>query len=294
VNENVEVTRLRKELEEVAKLQSIAAQAKIQLASDVKKLAQQSLESDSQRETLELEVKRMKLRMAEGIDGADKLHQTEEILGLQAEKQKLDVRLATLEEKLRNTAEADDLERQRETSLLEENKIFASRNDDSQMQLQVIIEERDALRDGMDQLWQEKIRVDEELDNVTEGYTHLSDRMLEKSEEARELEEKLQEYENLLSMLQENFEKSRHSPITTAPEHVSPPVAQAAVAAAPEPAAPAPAPAPPAPVAADAAAKPAAEGGAPSPKGKKSDAGGDDDGGSSHYSDEGFEEYNDD
>jgi len=286
---NAEVTRKRKELEEVARLQSIGRQAKEEIASNVKKLTQQRLEADTQRETLELEVKRMKLRMAEGLDASAnnaKVHQTEEILGLQAEKQKLDVRLGTLEEKLRNIAESDDLERQRETGLLEDNKIQSSRNDDSQMQLQVVIEERDALRDGMDQLWQEKICADEELDGVTEGYTHLSDRLLEKSEEARELEEKSQEYDNLLSMLQENYEKNRHSPVN--PEPVSPvlPVSAAPAIAPEEQSEPQAAAAHP-----DAVVPTKENGDA---RAKENGNAGDEDGGSSHYSEEEFEEYNED
>merc|ERR1719265_3122687 len=154
----------------------------------------------------------MKLRLAEGIDNAAK-DKNEVLLALQAEKEKLDVKCSTLEEKLRSIAEADDLERQRENAVLEETKNVGSQQEESQMQVQVITEERDALRDGMDLLWQEKQRADEELENVSLGYTHLSDRLLEKSEESRELEEQLQQYENLLTMLRDNYEKSRHSPV---------------------------------------------------------------------------------
>merc|ERR1719254_453046 len=92
-----------------------------------------------------LQAEKQKLRMAEGLDGADKLHQTEDIVLLQAEKQKLDVKLANLEEKLRNIAEADDLERKHETEVLEASQEESKVHDEVQMQLQVIIEERDAL-----------------------------------------------------------------------------------------------------------------------------------------------------
>merc|ERR1712007_183817 len=137
--------------------------------------------------------------------------QLEEIIMLQAEKQKLDVHVAALEERQRICAEQDDETRQRESGSLEEQSLAVSRNDDVQTQLQVVTEERDALRDGMDQLWQEKTRCNEQLEDVSNGYLNLSDRLVEKCEEARELEEKLQQYDNLLSMLQENFEKSQRS-----------------------------------------------------------------------------------
>merc|ERR1712007_911 len=137
--------------------------------------------------------------------------QLEEIIMLQAEKQKLDVHVAALEEKQRICAEQDDETRQRERGSLREQSLAVSRDDDVQTQLQVVTEERDALRDGMDQLWQEKTRCNEQLEDVSNGYLNLSDRLVEKWEEARELEEKLQQYDNLLSMLQENFEKSQRS-----------------------------------------------------------------------------------
>jgi len=299
---NAEVTRLRKELEDVAHLLAVGSQAKAQLASEVKKLTQQRLEAETERETFEDEVKRMKLRMAQGLEavGGNKLHNTEEILILQAEKQKLDVRIVTLEEKLRNMTEADDLERQKETALLEENKIQSSKNDENQMQLQVIVEERDALREGMDQLWQEKIRLSDELEYRSERYTDITDTLAEKADEKIELEKQLQEYDNLLSMLQENYEKNRHSPVMTAPETQSPAPAAAVVAPPAKP--PAPVEPPPA-VAAVAPPKSPADGGS---KAKQSQAAGsptaekngkaaaDNDDGSSHYSDEDFEEYAED
>mmetsp|Transcript_42847 Transcript_42847/g.118436 ORF Transcript_42847/g.118436 Transcript_42847/m.118436 type:complete len:1278 (+) Transcript_42847:79-3912(+) len=219
-----QVIDLKEQLEEVAKTLNTKNQLKLKLTGEVKRLQQQQIETDSERETIELEVKRMKLRLAEGlVDGGAVRNQTDEIIELQAEKQKLDVKVLALEENMRNLTEADDFERQRENGLLEEMRVQSHKSDDFQMQLQVIVEERDALREGMDKLWQDKARTLEELENVTDGYTALSDRLLEKSMEARELEEDLQKYENLLSMLQENFEKNRHSPAPVATHCNGPP-----------------------------------------------------------------------
>jgi len=246
---NSPLAQVKAELESMTDESAKRTNARLSLSQEVKRLQQQLLEVEKSRETMEQEVKRTKLRQAEAVDGvAAKM--TEEIMLLQAEKQKWDVKVQSLEERMRTIAEADDTERQKETSLVEDKKLQVSKNDEVQLQLQVIIEERDGLRDGMDMLWQEKTRADEELDSVSNGYTHLTDRLYEKIDEKRELEEKLEQYNNLLQMLQENFEKSRKSP----PAHGG---------ASPT--------APPAP-----AATPAAE---------KAE-----DGGSSHYSDEDFEE----
>merc|ERR1712217_954230 len=108
--------------------------------------------------------------------------------------------------------ESDDLERRREPVLKEEHELGQKQNEDIQMQLQVIIEERDGLRDGMELLYQEKTRMDEELENVSEGYTNLSDRLQDKVIEVQELQEQLLQFQNLIHMLQDNFDKVRHSP----------------------------------------------------------------------------------
>mmetsp|Transcript_88911 Transcript_88911/g.160318 ORF Transcript_88911/g.160318 Transcript_88911/m.160318 type:complete len:1261 (-) Transcript_88911:145-3927(-) len=207
-----EVARTGTELQKFTAASQVRSEEKARLLKDVKKLQQQQIESDTHRETLELEGKRMKLRLAQGLDGPQPVVQSEEILFLQAEKQKWDMKVATLEEKLRLISEADDRERKQEMVLNEEKKLQVIKHDDLQMQLQVIIEERDGLREGMDLLWQEKTRADEDLENLSEGYTNLSDRLFEKIEEARELEEQLQTYDNFLSMVHDNFEKHRSSP----------------------------------------------------------------------------------
>lgn len=217
VEGNPEVAHMRQEFQKLTITFHEHNDVKARLGNDVKLLQQQQLETDTQRETMEMEVKRMRLRMAEGLDGPPPMSQSEDLLLLQAEKQKWSSRVSALEEALRSIAEAEDAERQREAGLVEEKKIQSMKNDDVQLQLQVVIEDREGLRDGMDLLWQEKTRAEEELENVSQGYMRLSDRLMEKSEEYRELEERLQQYENLLLVLQENFEKSRHSPVL---EHV--------------------------------------------------------------------------
>eukprot|EP00927_Polykrikos_kofoidii_P046566 TRINITY_DN40767_c0_g1_i1.p1 TRINITY_DN40767_c0_g1~~TRINITY_DN40767_c0_g1_i1.p1 ORF type:complete len:1307 (-),score=299.52 TRINITY_DN40767_c0_g1_i1:215-3658(-) len=209
---NTEVAQMRQALEESTTGLATKNAEKQRLSNDVKRQQQQKLETESAKETLEMDMKRMRLRLAEGLDEASK-NVNEEILSLQAEKQKLDVKVTSLEEKLRIVSEADDIERKREQDLTEEKEIQGAKNDDFQMQLQVIVEERDALREGMDQLWQRKSLANEELENVTFGYTNLSDRLMEKVEEHRELEERLMEYENLRVMLLENMEKARNSPL---------------------------------------------------------------------------------
>merc|ERR1712113_1101733 len=122
----------------------------------------------------------------------------------------------------------------------------------------------------------------------------------DKMEEARELEEQLLQYENLLHMLQDNFDKVRHSPIPgespepkladarTPSKEVAAASGAVPVASSPRPA-PAPAPAPkpaPTPVTAPKAAPAAsppraavAAGTSPPQAGKQDD---------DHYSDDNY------
>merc|ERR1719436_2322003 len=119
--------------------------------------------------------------------------------------------VAASEEKMRLLSEANDEELAKEAKATEEKKETSEKHDDVVNQLQVIIEERDGLREGMDLLWKDKICKDEDLENANEGYTHLSDRLVEKSEELMESQEELDKYEHILTMLQENAGKARSS-----------------------------------------------------------------------------------
>jgi len=211
IEDNPSVAEARTELETISENVKITNATKIALANEVKRLTQSRMVAEVQKEALENDLSRLRSHMGDELANTVDPAQLEEIIMLQAEKQKLDVHVAALEEKQRICAEQDDETRQRESGSLEEQSLAVSRNDDVQTQLQVVTEERDALRDGMDQLWQEKTRGNEQLEDVSNGYLNLSDRLVEKCEEARELEEKLQQYDNLLSMLQENFEKSQRS-----------------------------------------------------------------------------------
>jgi len=211
IEDNPSVAEARTELETISENVKVTNATKIALANEVKRLTQLRMVAEVQKEALENDLSRLRSHMGDELASTVDPAQLEEIIMLQAEKQKLDMHVAALEEKQKICAEQDDETRQRESGCLEEQSLAISRNDDVQTQLQVVTEERDALRDGMDQLWQEKTRCNEQLEDVSNGYLNLSDRLVEKCDEARELEEKLQQYENLLSMLQENFEKSQRS-----------------------------------------------------------------------------------
>ena len=65
----------------------------------------------------------------------------DEVLLVQAEHEKLRMKIASLEEKMRQFSEEEDIERDQETQLLEEKQLVMRRSEDLQMQLRVILEE---------------------------------------------------------------------------------------------------------------------------------------------------------
>merc|ERR1712194_646963 len=81
---------------------------------------------------------------------------------------------------------------------------------------------------GMDLLWQEKTRLDEELMISDEGYNRLSQQLAEEEEEGWNVDEQIRKYDSLLTMLQENAEKQRNN--VSSPGQASP----AAAAASPD------------------------------------------------------------
>jgi hypothetical protein len=83
-----------------------------------------------------MEVQRMQASVAEAQGSSN-----EEVLLVQAEHEKLRMKIASLEEKMRQFSEEEDIERDQETQLLEEKQLMMRRSEDLQMQLQVILEE---------------------------------------------------------------------------------------------------------------------------------------------------------
>ena len=102
----------------------------------LQEMSQEQIEAETRRETLQMEVQRMQASVAEAQGSSN-----EEVLLVQAEHEKLRMKIASLEEKMRQFSEEEDIERDQETQLLEEKQLMMRRSEDLQMQLQVILEE---------------------------------------------------------------------------------------------------------------------------------------------------------
>lgn len=152
-------------------------------------------------ESLNVELEREKNRLEEQ---ENLLSQTPEaqIAILQASEQQLTVRAETLEEKGRVAVEAVDEKKAIVAQARLEFDDMKAKTDDLDVQVNIVQEERDALRDAMEQLWSSKAIIEEDLESISGGYIGLSDRINEMQDEQRNLEEKIEEMEGEIASLQ--------------------------------------------------------------------------------------------
>lgn len=137
----------------------------------------------------------------------------QELMGQSPEEQK--VILEAREQKLRSKAET--LEAQIAQMLTEAEDRIASNQrlgqdthellakvEDATLQMQIVQEERDAMREAMEQLWVEKATVDEELENLNQSYINLTESLTTQEAEFFDLESLLEQRKNEVAGLQKN------------------------------------------------------------------------------------------
>ena len=133
---NPKVENLKAEMDDVMSSAEHQKKEKISLQKTLQEMSQEQIEAETRREILQMEVQRMQASVAEAQGSSN-----EEVLLVQAEHEKLRMKIASLEEKMRQFSEEEDIERDQETQLLEEKQLVMRRSEDLQMQLQVILEE---------------------------------------------------------------------------------------------------------------------------------------------------------
>lgn len=126
----------------------------------------------------------------------------EELMGQSPEEQKLI--LETHEKKTRMRVEAIDeqiagmqaeaLERKSSIEKAEETKLDLMKQvEDAQLQMQIVQEERDAMREAMEQLFNEKAAVDQELEDRQQAYIMLTERINQLNDDTCELQDLVQQ-----------------------------------------------------------------------------------------------------
>jgi len=128
----------------------------------------------------------------------------EQRLILEAHEQKLRTRAGTLEAQIGVMHIESEDRKQANAALISESKELAAMVEDVNLQIQIVTEERDALREAEQQVWHEKTLVEEEVENLQQGYIFLSERLSSKDDEIQELSELLQQHQSEVAGLQKN------------------------------------------------------------------------------------------
>ncbi|KAL3666668.1 hypothetical protein V7S43_008297 [Phytophthora oleae] len=125
--------------------------------------------------------------------------QTNELRRL-AELEKMETKVQSLEQEL---AGSEEKVRHAEQALLESAtrvKELEETEEELQLQLQVVTDERDSARQKEEQLFTETNEKDQEIERIRDGYVWVTDRMNSKEDELSELQEQLERYQSLLEM----------------------------------------------------------------------------------------------
>mmetsp|Transcript_32302 Transcript_32302/g.74920 ORF Transcript_32302/g.74920 Transcript_32302/m.74920 type:complete len:1189 (+) Transcript_32302:78-3644(+) len=128
----------------------------------------------------------------------------EQKLILEAHEQKLRTKCETLEAQIvQMQAEAEERVASNQR-LGQETHELQAKADDAHLQMQIVAEERDAMREAMEQLWTEKSTVDEELQNLNQSYVNLTESLTTQEAEFFDLESLVEQRRQEVAGLQKN------------------------------------------------------------------------------------------
>merc|ERR1712008_258791 len=88
--------------------------------------------------------------------------------------------------------------------LKQETDELQAQTQDAHLQMQIVQEERDAMREAMENLWHEKSLVDEELNNQMQGYINLTERFTAQQDEVNEIEMLVERRRQQVAGIQKN------------------------------------------------------------------------------------------
>merc|ERR1712139_248728 len=91
-------------------------------------------------------------------------------------------------------------------SLEQEKREFELKIEDVHLQMQIVMEERDAMREAMESLWNEKAVVDGDLEDRQQAYIHISDHLNRIQDEAFDLEDKVKAISQKVARIQSGYE----------------------------------------------------------------------------------------
>lgn len=203
-----------KELSEANVMKLLAGQLdalKVELEHDQEEVNQLQHRRKEVTKALNESTSHARLVEAEVQRARQKREADEELIGqapeeqlqlLQARGQELRSRNEDLEQQLAMMSAEVEEHRNANRRLLQENSEWMAKAEDSQLQMQIVQEERDSLREAMEQLWTEKAQVDEDLEIRMAGYINLSERLNLQQDDNQDLEMQMEQKKEQIAEMQ--------------------------------------------------------------------------------------------
>jgi len=160
-------------------------------------------ESVSQSKQLEAEVQRERQRCESEQELMGQSPEEQKLI-LQAHEQKLRTRAGTLEAQIAVMQGEAEERKAANLRIGQESKDLQAAVEDTQLQMQIVQEERDSLREAFEGLWNEKAIVDTDLEDLEQGYIGLSERKNTQEDKKCELETQVENMRLEVARLQKN------------------------------------------------------------------------------------------
>jgi len=192
---------LSKQVEEVRKKLTQDESEKAELDTKQQELIRQLQASISQGRAVEAEVQRERQRrdMEEELMGQSPEEQKQI---MQAHEKKARTRVETIEEQIGSLQSEGQIRKMAIEKTESDKALFMKQFEDAQLQMEIVQEERDAMREAMEQLFNEKAAVDEELDERQQAYISLTERINHLNDDTDELQELVMKKQQGLQGLQ--------------------------------------------------------------------------------------------
>jgi len=176
VSDDAVIKMLQTQVEEIKKALSNDEGEVQELETKVQALEKNVQDSVNQKTAAEsaLQRERQRKEMEEELMGQSP---EEQKLILEAHQKKADMKIENIEAQIASM-QTEGTERKAAIASAEKERMeYANMAEEAQLQMQIVQEERDAMREAMEQLFNEKAAVDEELEDRQQAYNSLTERI---------------------------------------------------------------------------------------------------------------------
>jgi len=153
---------------------------------------------------LEVEVQRERQLRETEAELAGQAPEDQKLI-LEAHEQKLRSRAEALKDQIAQIQTEGEERKANVTKKVKEQKELQTKSQEAGLQIEVVMEERDAMREAMEQLWNEYAMLDEELTGQMQAYINLSERLETQQDEFSDLEMSVEQKRNQVDLQKNGF-----------------------------------------------------------------------------------------